>query len=220
MNCDSQSAIQLINSKVIRNKSTKSALNALNLLGGTNEVTLRWIPAHCGYEGNELADQTAKRGSRNDSATGVLLPIPRSASYAALRRKTLEFWENAYKLDPPRTFNMYWKERFEKELPKMNRRDMRVATQLLTGHAALNNHLHKVNPTVPTTCPLCQVDDETVSHFLGQCPALSRIRVEYFDTYYCSATDIFDRFSLRRIISYAHRTKRLEPQEKLTKEQD
>ena len=220
INCDSQSAIQSINSTVIRNKTTKSALNALNLLGSTNEVTLRWIPAHCGYEGNELADQTAKRGSRNDSATGVLLPIPRSASYAALRRKTLEFWENAYKLDPPRTFNMYWKERFEKELPKMNRRDMRVATQLLTGHAALNNHLHKVNPTVPTTCPLCQVDDETVSHFLGQCPALSRIRVEYFDTYYCSATDIFDRFSLRRIISYAHRTKRLEPQEKLTKEQD
>ena len=121
INCDSQSAIQSINSTVIRNKSTKSALNALNLLGGTNEVTLRWIPAHCGYEGNELADQTAKRGSRNDSATCVLLPIPRSASYAALRRKTLEFWENAYKLDPPRTFYMYWKERFEKELPKMNK---------------------------------------------------------------------------------------------------
>ena len=27
----------------------------------------------------------------------------------------MEFWENAYKLDPPRTFYMYWKERFEKD---------------------------------------------------------------------------------------------------------
>ena len=88
---------------------------------------------------------------------------------------------------------MYWKERFEKELSKINRRDLRVATQLLTGHAALNNHLHRVNLTVPN----CQADDETVSHFLGQCSALSKVRVEYFGTYYCSATDIFDRFSLR-----------------------
>ena len=95
------------------NKSTKSALSALNLLSGTNEVTLRWIPAHSGYEGNVLADQTAKRGSKNDSATGALLPLPRSVCFAALRRNTMQFWENAYGLDPPRTFNMYWKERFE-----------------------------------------------------------------------------------------------------------
>ena len=72
------------------NKSTKSALSALNLLSGTNEVTLRWIPAHSGYEGNELADQTAKSGSKNDSATGVLLPMPRSVCYTALRRKTID----------------------------------------------------------------------------------------------------------------------------------
>ena len=86
----------------------------------------------------------------------------------------------------------------------MNRRDLRVATQLLTGNSALNNHLHRVNLTVP----ICQADDETVSHFLGQCPALSRVRFEYFGTYYCSATDVFERFSSRKIVSYAHRTKR------------
>ena len=128
----------------------------------------------------------------------------------------MELWGNAYGLDPPKTSNMYWKERFEKELPKMNRWDLRVAIQLLAGHAALNNHLHKVNHSVPTTCQLCQADDETVSHIFRQCSArpLSRVRIEYLGTYYCSATDIFDSFSFRRIFSYAHRTKRLEPQEK------
>ena len=58
-----------------QNKTTLTAKTGLNTLGGTNEITLRWIPAHCGYEGNELADQTAKRGSNNDTANRVQLPI-------------------------------------------------------------------------------------------------------------------------------------------------
>ena len=93
----------------------------------------------------------------------------------------------------------------------MGRRDLRVATQLLTGHAALNYHLKKLNPAVSTTCPLCQSEEETVSHFLGMCPTLGSIRAEYFGTYYCSGTDIFDKFRISRIVSYAHMTGRLEP---------
>ena len=77
INCDSQAAIRAINSTVIRNSTTLKATMALNTLGKSNEITLRWIPAHCGYERNELADQLAKRGSNNDRATRIKLPIPR-----------------------------------------------------------------------------------------------------------------------------------------------
>ena len=35
---------------------------------------------------------------------------------------------------------------------------------------------------------------------------LGSIRAEVFDTYYCTATDVFDRFNLRKVVSYAHRT--------------
>ena len=213
INCDSKSAIQAINSTVIKSKTTLKALNLLNSLGKTNKVTLSWIPAHSGFEGNELADTIAKAGSANEnnSATSVLLPIPRSISYAALRRKTREDWKISRKVDPPKMFNMMWRDKFAKELSSMSRRDLRVATQLLTGHAALNYHLRKLNPAVNTTCPLCECEDETVSHFLGKCPALGRTRAEYFDTYYCTGTDIFDKHKLSRIVSYAHQTSRLDP---------
>ena len=213
INCDSKSAIQAINSTVIKSKTTLKALNLLNSLGKTNKVTLSWIPAHSGFEGNELADTIAKAGSANEnnSATSVLLPIPRSISYAALRRKTREDWKISRKVDPPKMFNMMWRDKFAKELSSMSRRDLRVTTQLLTGHAALNYHLRKLNPAVNTTCPLCECEDETVSHFLGKCPALGRTRAEYFDTYYCTGTDIFDKHKLSRIVSYAHRTGRLDP---------
>ena len=74
-----------------------------------------------------------------------------------------------------------------------------------------NYHLKKLNPAVNPTCPLCGCEDETVSHFLGKCPSLGSIRAEYFGTYYCAGTDIFDNHKLSRIVSYAHRTMRLEP---------
>ena len=84
-----------------------------------------------------------------------------------------------------------------------------MATQILTGHAALNYHLSKVNRNVEPICPLCKAKEETVFHLLGQCPMLGKLRAELSDTY-TTATDIVDRYSLRQIISFVHKTKRLE----------
>ena len=47
--CDSQAAIREINSTVIKNSITLEATMALNTLGESNEITLRWIPAQCSY---------------------------------------------------------------------------------------------------------------------------------------------------------------------------
>ena len=134
---------------------------ALNTLGESNEITLRWIPAHCGYEGNELADQLAKRGSNNDRATRIKLPMPRCVCYAALRRKTIVSWIESYKLNPPKMFNILWRDKFSKDLIRMNKRDLRAATQILTGHACLNYHLSKLNRSVQPLCPLCEAEYDT-----------------------------------------------------------
>ena len=181
---------------------------ALNTLGESNEITLRWIPAHCGYEGNELADQLAKRGSNNDRATRIKLPMPRCVCNAALRRKTIVSWIESYKLNPPKMFNILWRDKFSKDLIRMNKRDIRAATQILTGHACLNYHLSKLNRSVQPLCPLCEAEYDTVPHLLAKCPMLWQLRVEYFDTHY--TTDIMDRYNLRRIIGYVNRTNRLE----------
>ena len=58
-------------------------------------------------------------------------------------------------------------------------------------------------------CPQCETEEETVGHFLGQCPAFARARGEAFNSYYLSMTDIFEKFSLKNIITYTNRTKRL-----------
>ena len=74
INCGSQAALKATNSTDIKNSTTLEATMALKTLGESNEITLRWIPTHCSYEGNELADKLAKRGSNFDRATRIKLP--------------------------------------------------------------------------------------------------------------------------------------------------
>ena len=169
----------MINSTVIKNSTTLEATMAPNTLGESNEITLRWIPAHCGYEGNELADQLAKRGSNNDRATRIKFPMPRCVCYAALRRKTIVSWIEYYKLSPPKMFNILWRDKFSKDLIRMNKTDLRAATQILT--ACLNYHPSKLNRSVQPLCPLCEAEYDTVPHLLAKFPMLWQLRVEYFD---------------------------------------
>ena len=46
--------------------------------------------------------------------------------------------------------------------------DLRIVTGLLTGHADLNRHLTLMQIRTDTVCPLCQEDEETVLHLLGE----------------------------------------------------
>ncbi|KAL5261856.1 hypothetical protein ACHWQZ_G007533 [Mnemiopsis leidyi] len=60
-------------------------------------------------------------------------------------------------------------------------------------------------------CPLCGHHEETVNHFLGQCPDLAQTRGQYFNDFYLSANDIFDNIHITTIINYVNcnKTRRL-----------
>ena len=90
-----------------------------------------------------------------------------------------------------------------------NRRDYRTAVQLITGQAGLYYHLHKINQVSTKTCPKCDMEDETVSHFLGQCSFYAATRAEVFNDYYISMTYIYERHSILQIVKYANKTGRL-----------
>ena len=90
----------------------------------------------------------------------------------------------------------------------------RIAVQLITGHAGLNDHLFKMKLVNSKVCPLCELEDETVGHFLGQCPALSRLRGDTFNSFYASLTDIFESHGILKIVGYAKKSKRLQFKER------
>ena len=69
----------------VKSKSTSTAISELNQLTMDNQVLLRWIPAHKGYNGNEKADFLAKKGFDKLDSAQVLLPLPNVLWKGALR---------------------------------------------------------------------------------------------------------------------------------------
>ena len=105
-----------------------------------------------------------------------------------------------------------WRDKFDPTLRKLKRGKLRLATQFLSGHAAVNYHLNKFKPlTISKTCPHCLYEDETVTHFMGKCPKWSSMRGAYFNTFFSNITEIVDNHGLNDIINYINATKRLEP---------
>ena len=50
---------------------------------------------------------------------------------------------------------------------RLTRRDLCILIGLLTGHADLNRHLTLIKVRSGPNCPLCQEEEETVLHLLG-----------------------------------------------------
>ena len=73
----------------------------------------------------------------------------------------------------------------------------------------LNKHLHRINRSDTSNCPNCTDTEETVAHYIGQCPAYSRMRGDSLGTYYDSINKIMDNNNIDLIINFALKTKRL-----------
>ena len=52
----------------------------------------------------------------------------------------------------------------------LSRAQASILMQLCTGHIPLNYFLHKINKVESPTCPLCWTADETIHHYLLDCP--------------------------------------------------
>jgi ribonuclease HI len=60
---DSRAALKALSSPKVNSELVAECLEALSALASTNEVTLAWVPGHCGIPGNEEADKLARQAS-------------------------------------------------------------------------------------------------------------------------------------------------------------
>ena len=149
-------------------------------------LTLRWVPGHAGVEGNERADTAAKEAAGGRSGAPRALPkglrktLPLSASRArqnfkhVLQEKAKQEWQESRRgrrmaeVDrrlPSKTYT-----RLVSSLP---RRHANLLFQLRTGHVPLYRHLERIGKVLTATCPACEEAQESVSHYLLDCPAYS-----------------------------------------------
>ena len=216
---DSLSSIQAISSLSTRSRTTRDCYDTLNTLGSTNTLEIRWIAAHIGLWGNEKADELAKNGTTSESTLNC--PIPQSHIKRLINDKVTKLNQESWITDGPRHTKLTLGHKNINIIKNLNtslsnnRQNYRTAVHLITGHCGLNKHLHTIRKSDTSACPKCGDGEETVSHFLGQCPAIAQIRGQYFRDYYLSVNDIFDNQHISTIVNFANHTKRLMVPEEL-----
>jgi hypothetical protein len=156
------------------------------------DVTLRWSPGHEDIHGNEMADIEAKKAATsrdNNSPREDLpnylrhgsLPLSISALKQAHHQETHTRWTRLWTKSPryarfqqidPNVINRA----FIKLTANFPKRLTGLLMTLRSQHIPLNRHLHRINKTENPHCPHCPDTEETVHHYLLECPHYQRQR--------------------------------------------
>ena len=89
---DNQAVVTSLDNPVT--KTVLTIKSALNELGRTRVIEVKWIMAHVGHYGNELADMKAKEGSEKPLiGPGPFFPVSKTAVKQAINQFTRELWQ-------------------------------------------------------------------------------------------------------------------------------
>ena len=96
---DSQAAIKALNNPRITSRTVLTALEHMETLATqVRHLTLGWIKAHVGTEGNEQADQAAKEGAAGGAHLKITqTPIPWQTVKNKIENYTTHNWKQKWK---------------------------------------------------------------------------------------------------------------------------
>jgi ribonuclease HI len=182
---DSEASLKAIKKSTSTSKIVNICTSALNKLSKKNIVSLRWVKAHCGIHGNEMADKLAKNAA-NTPFIGPepVLPIAncifKSEIDGWLIREHTLIW-NAYNGGQhTKNFIQTPNVKLSKLLLSMTRNNIRTSLAYISGHCNLNRFEYICNRTTSPLCRKCNMERETPVHVLSTCMALTIPRQLFF----------------------------------------
>ena len=175
---DSQSALKALSSDQVKSNLVWDCLNALRTLSSRNKLELRWVPGHRGIQGNEKADQLAKKGADTpffgpEPVVGISTTTAKTSVKIWIRDKHQSRWETYPGQRLARKLVLGPSNSLSLSLLKLDRRGIKSVVALITEHGHFRKHLRRVG--LYKDEPICQ-EEETASHILFDCPLLERKR--------------------------------------------
>ena len=189
---DSMSGLQALDGTMTKSKTIKNCIDSLNELGKSCKIELAWVKGHEGHTGNETADSLAKIGTTNET-NKVELPPPKSIAKAKITNAMYKEWNQRWiSSNEYRQTKIFFPKLDTKKsgsIINLNRQNLGMMVQVLSGHNRLRYHQSKMDPLQQdSSCRFCQEEEETAAHLVCTCPAFWRSRVECFNVTFLEET--------------------------------
>ena len=166
--------------------------------------------------GNEVADRLAKRGVElKPEGPEPYIPIGNRTKKEYIKewaeRQNKKEWRTRTDCRQTKIWLDEKNNNWSRELPKLSRKDIRIFTQIITGHANLKRHRYVMGIEEDPTCEKCGEGEETPEHLLTDCPFFAKLRWEVLGVAFPKKSQIIESLP-RTMISFVKCSKRLENQ--------
>ncbi|KAI0026455.1 hypothetical protein K488DRAFT_66613 [Vararia minispora EC-137] len=200
--------------------------------GAGFSLDLHWVAGHEGATWNELTDARAKQAAQGYSSHSALLPgvlrapslkgkLPASKSAvlqqqrADLHKQWTTEWMSSPRYGKLRTFVPSLPYKGFLELTASRSKAASAAIfRFRTRHTPLNQHLHRIGSAETPLCPGCLDGDETVQHFIYECPeydqARQALRRAAGRAFYSMAYLLSDKKGTRHFLQFLRATGRIQ----------
>ncbi|XP_049874511.1 uncharacterized protein LOC126372706 [Pectinophora gossypiella] len=177
---DSRSALEtIVNHDAKHHLAVRTRKNLAAGKLQNKEISLFWIKAHAGLEGNERADQLAKDAAQRVKTKPNYDLCPVSYLKRQIRIESLEKWNERYRAGTTAsTTKLFFPDatmayKIVKKLELTG-----VLTQVLTGHGGFSGYLNRFKCKEDPSC-ICEPGvEETVAHLLFECPTNGPLRYD------------------------------------------
>ena len=184
---DSQAALNALNNLTKKSRTVDKCINAINKLGKYNKVHIKWVKAHIGIPGNACADYLAKNGSTLGEGHSREMSVPSIKVKRDIEKFYYKRWaQNWHEYQHARQTKIWFQkpdQNKSKTLVGLNRENLSLLIQFLTGHNKLKRHRNiQNNINDPHSCRLCLEEEESSYHVIAECPATQYFRWNIFHT--------------------------------------